>query len=181
MPSSLTSQRLTRISGRFSPIPEPPVSPVISLGTVPSACLQILHPPLSHVYPLLWLKPRPWRSTFMKLSNRVSSTHPPPLHWQASSSWPIWTEVYIRASITEASIPSPPTTPTLSCLCRLPSNSSAGPVFFTKLDLRSVYKLIHIWEGVELKTAFSTLSGHYEHLVIPYGLARCSETSSGAR
>ncbi len=45
--------------------------------------------------------------------------------------------------------------------------------YYTKLDLRNAYNLYNfrISEGDEWKTAFSTTSGHYEYLVMPFGLA----------
>lgn len=89
------------------------------------------------------------------------------------------------ASLTTATLPAPfgPSESTLLTITwLLPPQDRRNPgnwvdtdfdIFTTiisKLDLHNAYNLVHTKDGDEWKTAFNTPLGHFEYLVMPFGL-----------
>jgi hypothetical protein len=70
---------------------------------------------------------------------------------------------------------------TIKDRCPLPLISKTldrlvGVAYYTKLNLKDAYYRIRIKAGNEWKTAFRTRYGHFEYLVMPFGLANAPVT-----
>jgi hypothetical protein len=41
---------------------------------------------------------------------------------------------------------------------------------YTKIDLHGTHNLVHIWKNNKWKTTFKTHNGHFEYVIMPFGL-----------
>jgi hypothetical protein len=57
----------------------------------------------------------------------------------------------------------------LPLISRLLNQFSYAKVYI-KIDLRGTYNLVRIWEGDEWKKTFKYYYGHFEYVVMPFGL-----------
>ncbi|KAK3518378.1 hypothetical protein QTP86_003532 [Hemibagrus guttatus] len=150
---------------------KPPSCLHIGHGIVLSTSSQVSQCPEGGYTPSPSQKRRPWRSTSRRPYPRATFAHPRPLlprvfFFVAKKDGGLRPCIDYRAlnKITVKFRYPLPLVP--AALERL-----RGATVFSKLDLRSAYNLIRIQEGDEWKTAFVTPTGHYEYLVMPYGLA----------
>ena len=51
-----------------------------------------------------------------------------------------------------------------------------GAKIYTKIDLRGAFNLIRVKDGDKWKMAFRTRYGHFEYMVMPFGLANAPNT-----
>ena len=112
-------------------------------------------------------RPKPWRSTFRNPLPQELSAHPHhPQEQELAKKTDLWGLASIYRGINEITVKNRYPLPLMTSAFKL----LQGAAVFTKLDLRKAYHLVRIREGDEWKTAFNTPTGHWEYLVMPFGL-----------